>query len=265
MKRRFLIALALLFSVLVCINARAEVIEQPFYQVSTIDALKQGYYHGYIAYQELKKKGDFGLGTLDGLDGEMVALDGEFYQIRTDGKAYRIPDTATTPFAVVVFFKPHARGSIPEVESLTKLEEAVERMIPCKEVAYAVKITGHFSRAHVRSVARQTEPYPDLGAALKHQVVFDLSDVQGTLVGFRFPQYLKDVNVAGYHFHFITDDKKAGGHVLDCQGKTLRVELTPAGALNMEMPQLCRPGAPERKISGESSLPRKSDTALEHP
>ena len=212
----------------------------PFYQVSTIGALKKGLYHGYIPFRDLKNKGDFGIGTVDGLDGEMVALGGEFFQIRTDGKAYAIPDTATTPFAVVVFFNPQVSAQIKNAESLKALQGAVERMIPCKELPYAVKVTGTFSLAHVRSVPRQKEPYPDLGTALKHQVEFDLRKVRGTLVGFRFPQDFEGVNVPGYHFHFITDDKHAGGHVLDCSGDDLKLELTPAGRLSMELPELCR-------------------------
>jgi acetolactate decarboxylase len=49
----------------------------------------------------------------------------------------------------------------------------------------------------------------------QQQITFELRNVQGTLVGFRLPQYLGDVNVAGYHFHFLRSDRKAGGHLLD--------------------------------------------------
>ena len=42
--------------------------------VSTIDAILNGLYDGIITYGELKEWGDFGIGTFEGLDGEMVAL-----------------------------------------------------------------------------------------------------------------------------------------------------------------------------------------------
>jgi acetolactate decarboxylase len=243
MKFRMLVPWLLALSVLAYQYAPAQAQADLFYQVSTMSALKKGLYHGYVSYADLRKKGDFGIGTVDGLDGEMVAVDGEFFQIRADGKAYPIPDTATTPFAVVMFFKPQIRGVVQSAGALPQLQDALDRLIPCKEVPYAIKVTGLFSLAHVRSVPRQNEPYPELKAALQHQVEFDLRKVRGTLVGFRFPQFLEGVNASGYHFHFITDDKQAGGHVLNCSGEDLQVQLAPAGSLMMEMPEMCRQGA----------------------
>ena len=60
------------------------------FQTSTIDALLDGNYDGDISFAELEANGDFGLGTFDALDGEMVALYGVFYQIRADGRAYPV-------------------------------------------------------------------------------------------------------------------------------------------------------------------------------
>jgi acetolactate decarboxylase len=240
MKRRILLLWLLALSVLAYPYVPTQAQAESFYQVSTMSGLKKGLYHGCVSYADLRRKGDFGIGTLDGLDGEMVAVGGEFFQIRADGKAYAIPDAAKTPFAVVVFFKPHVSGVVHSAEGLPELQDALDRLIPCKDVPYAVKVTGLFSLAHVRSVPRQNEPYPDLGTALHHQVEFDLRRVRGTLVGFRFPQYMEGVNAPGYHFHFITDDKQAGGHVLNCSGEDLKVELAPADRLLMEMPEMCR-------------------------
>ncbi len=239
MKRIVILALLLFLSGLGHQDLYAQSPAELFYQVSTITALKKGLYRGYISYGELKKHGDFGMGTVDGLDGEMVALDGQFYQVRVDGKAYPIPDAAKTPFAVVTFFKPEASASIARAQSLRELQDALEALVPCKEQPCAIKVEGNFPRAHVRSVPRQNEPYPDLVTALKHQVEFDLRNVRGTLVGFRFPGYMDGVNVAGYHFHFITADKQAGGHVLDCSGEGLKVDLSSAARLFMEMPPNC--------------------------
>src|SRR4028118_424870 len=76
------------------------------FQTSTIDALLHGEYDGDVDFEELGGRGDFGLGTLEALDGEMVALDGGFYQVKADGRAYEIEPRARTPFAVVTFFEP---------------------------------------------------------------------------------------------------------------------------------------------------------------
>ncbi|MDP1244278.1 acetolactate decarboxylase, partial [Klebsiella pneumoniae] len=52
---------------------------------------------------------------------------------------------------------------------------------------------------------------------LDDQPVFRFNQCEGVLVCFRTPQHMKGINVAGYHEHFITDDSKGGGHLLDYQ------------------------------------------------
>ncbi|STV89032.1 alpha-acetolactate decarboxylase [Klebsiella michiganensis] len=52
---------------------------------------------------------------------------------------------------------------------------------------------------------------------LDDQPVFRFNQREGVLVGFRTPQHMQGINVAGYHEHFITDDRQGGGHLLDYQ------------------------------------------------
>ena len=86
-----LVSLIILGAVLGCSTAEKD--KDVLYQTSTINALLNGVYDGEVTFQELKEHGNFGLGTVDALDGEMIALDGKFYQIKTDGKAYSIEDS----------------------------------------------------------------------------------------------------------------------------------------------------------------------------
>src|SRR3954453_23671012 len=80
------------------------------FQNSTINALLEGVYDGSMTYGELRRHGDFGLGTFNALDGEMIAFDGDFYQVKADGVAYPVADGQRTPFASVLFFRPtHTR------------------------------------------------------------------------------------------------------------------------------------------------------------
>ncbi len=146
----------------------------------------------------------------------MVTLDGEFFQIKADGKVYPIADDQKTPFAVVTFFKVDKKISLPRIRDLKELQEILDRMLSSAENPCAIRIDGDFKYVKVRSVPRQEKPYPGLEDAIKHQTEFQLKNVRGTLVGFRFPLYMDGLNVPGYHFHFITADKKAGGHTLDC-------------------------------------------------
>lgn len=48
------------------------------FQLSTINALLEGVFDGNMSYGQLKQHGDFGIGTFNGLDGEMIAFDAAF-------------------------------------------------------------------------------------------------------------------------------------------------------------------------------------------
>src|SRR5438132_1663193 len=67
------------------------------YQISTSTALVEGVYSGSILSSALLEHGDFGVGTFEGLDGEMVILDGEIYQAA--GNVRRRSDDFPVPFA----------------------------------------------------------------------------------------------------------------------------------------------------------------------
>ena len=80
----------------------------------------------------------------------------------------------------------------------------------------AVRIDGRVETVKIRSEPKQKPPYRPLGEVIKaEQVVHALHGVHGTLIAFRFPAATSSVNVAGWHFHFLTSDKTRGGHVLD--------------------------------------------------
>jgi acetolactate decarboxylase len=184
-------------------------------QVSTINALIAGVYDGVITSGQLKGYGDFGIGTFDGLDGEMVELDGQLYQIKADGVAYAVADALMLPFAAVTFFDDDHEEILAPGTNLTQLQQVLDQALPSTNIFCAIKITGNFSYVKTRSVPKQTKPYPVLTEVTKNQSVFEFNNVEGTIVGFRCPQYVNGINVPGYHLHFLTADCKAGGHVLD--------------------------------------------------
>lgn len=185
-------------------------------QVSTIDALMKGIYDGAFTFGALKKLGDFGIGTLDELDGEMLALDGEFFQFTADGVAHKINDSDETPFSAVTFFKSEKSAVLGRTESLAALQARLDADTVSANLFYAIRISGEFSMMSFRSVLKQKLPYVTLPEVVKQQSVFKLENVRGTLVGFRSPPFVKGINVPGYHFHFISEDRKTGGHVIDC-------------------------------------------------
>lgn len=183
-------------------------------QVGTIDALLGGIYDGEFCLRELAKRGDFGLGTYNMLNGEMVVLDGKFYQITADGKVALADLNSQTPFAAVTYFDIDREITIPAGTNFESLTKAIDAAIPTTNVFYAIKVEGRFKTVRTRSVPAQTWPYKPLVEIAATQPEFDLEEVAGTIVGFRCPPYIAGVNVPGYHLHFLSIDKSAGGHLL---------------------------------------------------
>lgn len=207
------------------------------FQYSTFDALLAGFYDGGLTMAALKKHGDFGLGTFNNLDGEMVVLDGQVYQLKTDGKAYRVAETEKTPLAAVTFFAPDQSLAIRKADTAAALTKLLDKALPSPNLFYAVKIEGRFKEVKVRSVPRQTPPYRPLVEVVKKQAVFPLKNVEGTLVGFYCPAYFKTVSVPGYHFHFLTKDRSRGGHVQDLALENLTAQIDLLNGFSLDLPE----------------------------
>jgi acetolactate decarboxylase len=206
-----------------CISAWAG----ELFQVSTYGELNSGDYAGKVTMESIRNSRNFGIGTLDGLDGELVALDGAFYIVRADGRPALIGDSEKTPFAMLTNFTPEKRFVIEAVENKAALDTKLESCGLPKDRVWALKISGLFSTLRLRSVPKQVEPFPTLAEALKGQVFFPKESIKGTMVGFRFPSQVGWVNVPGTHFHFLSDDKQSGGHVLDCAFESVTAEWAP--------------------------------------
>jgi len=154
------------------------------FQTSTINTLFEGVYDGNMTYNELKKHGDIGIGTFNGLDGEMIGLDGKFYQIKADGMAYPVDDSMRTPFAIVTFFEIDSSVLLDESLNYTQFEQYLDDLLPIEDIIYAFKIDGVFEYIETRSVPKQNEPYPPFDEVVKNQVIFEFHDITGTIVGF---------------------------------------------------------------------------------
>jgi len=195
------------------------------YQVSTIDALSNGVFDGDVTVKEIASHGDIGIGTFNKLDGEMIVLDNKVYQAKSDGQVCLVADTVKSPFATLTFFKNNLSLNIESAANLEELKSKIDRILPSKNIIYAFKITGNFNYVKVRSVPAQKKPYVSFDEAVKRQTVFEYKNIKGTLVGFKLPVYFTDFNIPGYHLHFISDDKKKGGHLLDVVPKDITVEI----------------------------------------
>lgn len=185
------------------------------YQTGTINSLLDAVYQGDTSIAELKMHGDFGLGTFDLVDGELIVCDNQYYRADVNGKLSIVKDNIKSPFAVVNQFTPDITLDINnhDFESLGKL---LAEQFVSSNLIYAIKVTGHFKNIHLRSETCQTRPFKKLSESLpKLQHAYVEEGISGIMVGFWFPDYLREVNIPGFHFHFIDSARKIGGHVFD--------------------------------------------------
>lgn len=181
------------------------------FQTSTVSALMDARYDGDLTVGEVLAHGDLGLGTLAGLDGELVVVDGRAWVARVDGGLSPVPHGTTTPFAVVTPFAPGdpvALGPLVHDHLLARLDALAPAPV-C-----AVRVEGNFDRLRVRSVPKQFPPYPPLGEVVARQAEWEAGAIHAVLVGFRFPARAAGLEVAGWHLHAMATDHSTGGHVL---------------------------------------------------
>jgi len=207
------------------------------WQTSTMEALLAGIYDGDVTIAELLTHGDFGVGTFNALDGEMVILDGTVYHLKSDGSVTAALADDRTPFAVVTAFEPDVSFDITEPLDRPALEKIIDEAIPSQNFVVAVRVSGDFSRVDTRTVGRQQTPYPPLLEAAKHEVTNSLVDVTGTMAGFRTPGFEQGISVAGYHLHFIDDARKSGGHMLDFALGSGQIDLSFSTEVHLSFPR----------------------------
>jgi len=203
---------------------------ETLYQVSTIDALQQGVFDGVQPAGELKRHGDFGIGTFDALDGEMIVLEGIVYQATADGHVRIPPDNLTTPFATVTYYGEDFTLAAGETMNFSVFSKEMTDLLPSGNMVYVVRMHGTFPSMKVRAIPAQEKPYPTLSEAAANQSVYVYTNATGTVVGCYLPVFFEGLNVVGYHLHFISDDRQTGGHILDLtvpEGTAVGYDRTP--------------------------------------
>jgi len=216
--------------------AQQRVNDDVLYQTSTLNALMEGVYDGPTTFGELRAHGDFGIGTFNSLDGEMIGFDGQFYQVKADGKAYPVDDRMQTPFSCVKSFSADRVAAINKSLDYPQFQKYLDALVPSTNLIYAFRIDGTFSYVKTRSVPAQNRPYPRLVEVVKHQPTFEFKNVKGTIVGYRLPEYIKGINMGGYHFHFLSSDRTGGGHLLECKIDQAVVKVDDCNQLFLVLP-----------------------------
>src|SRR3990167_4256802 len=207
--------------------------DMSLFQTGNPSALLSGVTEGSMTFHELKSKGNFGLGTFNGIQGEMVALNGKFYQIGQYGKTISVPPDWKTPWVQLVTFSPTSFNKLNNINHLAELKEKLYAKFSNKNIPYAIVIKGHFNSLDMRS----RTPRKSLEIKNIHEDTYQAKDISGTLVGFRFPEYLLNIAVPGFHFHFISDDKKLSGHVLNLTSNHLEYAFNQINSITFNFPR----------------------------
>jgi len=202
------------------------------FQTGNPGALLSGATEGDMCFQELHAKGNFGLGTFNGIQGEMIALEGKFYKIEQQGKTTAVQPEWKTPWVQLVNFSPKSFDQVNDVSQLVVLKDRLHTQFPNKNIPYAVMVKGHFSFLKMRS----RTPRKALDTSIPREDIYEAKNVSGTLAGFWFPEYLLNIGVPGFHFHFLSEDKKLSGHVLDLSASHLEYAFLPVTTISLHFP-----------------------------
>ncbi len=210
------------------------------YQVSLLQGMTYGDYSGSVSLKELKQHGDTGIGTFDGLNGELIMLDGEVYRAAGDGTVEAVSEDETSPFSVVTYMDADDSKRLMEIPDYTALSGELDRLVEekGKNRFYMIRIDGLFREMNVRSVPMQMEPYKRLVEVLEQQqTFFDYKNIEGTVVGLYCPPYMSYLNAVGWHMHFISKDRTKGGHVLGVNIADAVLTLDDTDSFQLRLPQ----------------------------
>jgi len=205
------------------------------YLSAPVNALVEGIYEQNVPLSEVQKHGDLGLGTFNDLDGEMVMLDGRIFRVDADGGVGPVSAQTLTPFACAAFFRPVSHEvSVGEL-AYPEFLDWLTKLMPSPNIFYAFRIEGEFSAVRTRSVPKQAN-YRPLVEVAREQPEFHFNDVKGTLAGFFTPAFMASLNVPGLHLHFLSQDLKKGGHLLECGVKRVCAEIQFLYTLELALP-----------------------------
>lgn len=201
-----------------------------FYQVSTLNAIMLGNFDGTITVKELLDHGNEGIGTFDGLDGEMIVLDGKVYNGKADGKVEEYSGEKEVAFATVGKFSENAKSYVlKNIETIKQLKNELDEIVAEKyknrNIFYIFKAEVQASYVKVRSCYKQEKPYKTLLEVSKSQVEHEYENLSGHLLGVWCPKYVEGLNMPGWHIHFLSKDKTKGGHMLEIAIKEAAIKI----------------------------------------
>lgn len=205
------------------------------FQYSTKSGLLNNLYVGSLSVLDIQQNGDFGLGTFNMVDGEMVVFDGNVYQVSTSGKINLMPPDALSPFVVTKFFDADTSLQLDGTYSLDTVKTILSKITQNISTPMAIKIRARFNTLKSRSVDKVSDMSTTLEEIIDKQTIFDFSNVDGNVIGFWYPEYFDGVNFSGFHLHAVLNDLSGGGHLLNCTVENPTIELDFSSIVNVSL------------------------------
>jgi alpha-acetolactate decarboxylase len=183
------------------------------------------------------------------MDGEMVLIDSNAYQLRGDGTTPEVTPSTKVPFAMVSRFAPELSKFI-KVQNKAGLEEEIARSLPAAKNAFVlVKLQGQFKSMKIRAIHAQSFPGEPLTELTAHQMIKEFHDVKGTVVGLRSPRWSVGLSVVGLHVHFINMERTLGGHILEMTAEEdVLLSTAVCNKFHLQLPDSKEFGARELKV-----------------
>ena len=214
--------------------------ESKMYQVSTLQALALGYTKPVIKVEDLLMHGNTGLGTFEDVNGEMIVVDGHCYRASETGAVSEVPLYTGVPFASVASISGGRTKAIEAMDDIDKLKEFLDLTIEeifALNSMHMVRIDGEFTRIKARS----EEPYRSHHVTLKDildktQRDFEFTDTKGTLVCVYYPDFMDGINAPGWHLHYLSEDRREGGHVFGIDMKSGTATFMRLTSIEIKLP-----------------------------
>ncbi len=205
------------------------------FQHGTLALLVPGLLTGTATMADILAHGDTGIGTGEGLDGELIILDGVVYQADANGQINEVDAQFTTPFANSHFASYEPLVTVSD-QSRAALQAAILTASNSANTFFSIRLHGIFKNVTTRVVKKSTKPYKTLAQTAASQVVFHRDLVEGTLLSYYAPQIFDGAAVGGFHSHFLADDHRFGGHLLSYETATGEVDFQQFDRLDQQLP-----------------------------
>ncbi len=204
------------------------------FQAGTLIGILHGIYEGDVDFKTLLQHGDIGFGLLNGGDGEMLALDGNFYRIGEQGKAQDIDPDAYTPFSIISKFKPTHSFILDKISSIQELETLLASHLDTPNIFHMIRLDVELD--WIKIINSDCKMWPqqllrDNIDATSHSQEYE--NINGSLIITYCPKYSAAFTITGFHYHFINQTRNLGGHVTDLRIRHGKVMITPIRRFSM--------------------------------